>query len=106
MTEEEAKAAFGEILVGKFPFTASGRALSAGKTEGFVKIIAGARYHELLGVHIVGPCATELIAEATLALELECTAEELMQTIHAHPTLSEGLMEAAFQMVGKGIHIP
>ncbi len=107
MTEAEARVSRkGEIMVGSFPFTASGRALSAGQTEGFVKVVAGKKHHELLGVHIVGPSATELIAEAALALELECTAEELMNTIHAHPTLSEGLMEAAFQMVGKGIHIP
>lgn len=106
MTEEEARAARTNILVGRFPFTASGRALSAGHTEGFVKLIADEKYHELLGVHIVGAGATELIAEATLALELECTAEELMETIHAHPTMSEGMMEAAFQMVGQGIHIP
>ena len=106
MTEEEARNAHDDIMVGRFPFSASGRALSAGQTEGFVKVIARAKHHELLGVHIVGPSATELIAEATLALELECTAEELMDTIHAHPTLSESLMEAAFQMVGQGIHIP
>lgn len=104
MTEVQAKDAYGSILVGRFPFTASGRALSAGKTEGFVKLIAAEQYHRLLGVHIVGPSATELIAEATLALELECSAEELMETIHAHPTLSESVMEAAFQMVGQGIH--
>lgn len=104
LTEEEARAKYGDVLVGRFPFTASGRALSAGKTEGFVKIIADKQYHEILGVHMVGPCVTELIAEATLAMELECTAEELMNTIHAHPTLSESVMEAAYQMVGKGIH--
>jgi len=69
-------------------------------------MIAGKKNHEILGVHIVGSNATELIAEATLALELECTAEELMEAMHAHPTYSEGLMEAAFQLVGKSIHVP
>ena len=106
MTEEEALEKYDDVIVGRFPFTASGRALSAGQTEGFVKLIARKKHHELLGAHIIGASATELIAEATLALELECTAEELMDTIHAHPTLSESLMEAAFQMVGQGIHIP
>lgn len=106
MTEEEAREKRGEILIGKFPFTASGRALSAGKTEGFVKIIADKKYHEILGVHMVGANATEMIAEATLALEMECTAEELMNTIHAHPTMSEAVMESAYQMVGMGIHMP
>ena len=105
MTEEEAKEKHGEILVGKFPFIASGRALSAGKTEGFVKIVADKKHHEILGVHMVGANATEMIAEATLAMEMECTAEELMHTIHAHPTMSEAVMEAAYQLVGMGIHM-
>lgn len=105
LTEEEAREKYKEkIKIGRFPFVASGKALTIGERQGFVKIIADAKYNEILGVHIIGPNATELIAEATLALKLECTAEELSDTIHAHPTLSEAVMEAAFDVLGEPIH--
>jgi len=77
----------------------------AGETEGFVRIVAEKKYDEVLGVHIVGPRATELIAEAVLALRLECTVEELVKTIHAHPTMSEAVGEAAHAAHGAAIHI-
>ncbi len=77
----------------------------AGETDGFVKIVAEKKYDEVLGVHIIGPRATELIAEAVLALRLECTVEELTKTIHAHPTMSEAVGEAAHAVHGAAIHI-
>jgi dihydrolipoamide dehydrogenase len=90
--------------VGKFPFLASGRAKIAGHTGGFVKIVADGRYDAVLGVHIVGYKATELIAEAGAVLRLEGTVDELIQTIHAHPTLSESVHEAAHAVYGHAIH--
>lgn len=105
MTEEAAREKHGDILVGRFPFFASGRALSTGRTEGFAKILAEKEHHRILGVHIVGDSATEMISEAVLAMEMECTAEDLMNTIHPHPTMSEAIMEAAYQLTGMGIHI-
>ena len=77
----------------------------AGETDGFVKIVAEKKYDEVLGVHIIGPRATELVAEAVLALRLECTVEELVKTIHAHPTMSEAVGEAAHAAHGAAIHI-
>ena len=77
----------------------------AGETEGFVKIVADKKYDEMLGVHMIGPRATELVAEATLALRLECTVEELIRTIHAHPTMSEAVGEAAHATHGAAIHL-
>ena len=91
--------------VGKFPFTASGKAVAAGDTEGFVKVISDARTEEILGVHIIGNEAPELIAEYVLAMNMEGTIEELHHSIHAHPTLSEALMEAAAATTGEAIHI-
>ena len=91
--------------VGKFPFKASGRALAGGDAEGFVKLVFGAEHGELLGAHIIGPEATELIAEMGLAITLEATREDLEATIHAHPTLSEAVHEAAAQAFGHAIHI-
>jgi dihydrolipoamide dehydrogenase len=76
----------------------------ANETDGFVKIVAEKKYDEVLGVHMIGPRATELVAEATLALRLECTVEELMRTIHAHPTMSEAVLEAAHAAHGSPIH--
>jgi dihydrolipoamide dehydrogenase len=105
LTEQEAREIYkGQIKIGKFPFVASGKALTLGARQGFVKIISDTRWNEILGVHIIGPNATELIAEAVMAIRLECTAEELADTIHAHPTLSETLMEAAFDLLGVPIH--
>jgi len=105
MTEQEARRIFKDnIKVGRFPYAASGKAMTLGERSGFVKIIAESKYNEILGVHIIGPNATELIAEAVLAIKLECTAEELANTIHAHPTLSETVMEAAFDLLGVPLH--
>lgn len=104
LTEGGARDAGYEVRVGKFPFVASGRAKIAGHPGGFVKIVADARYDEVLGVHIVGYKATELIAEAGAVLRLEGTVEELIQTIHAHPTLAESLHEAAHAVYGHAIH--
>ncbi len=105
MTEQEARAMYKDKLnLGRFPYAASGKAMTMGERNGFVKIITESKYNEILGVHIIGPNATELIAEAALAMKLECTAEELTNTIHAHPTLSETVMEAAFDLLGKPIH--
>jgi dihydrolipoamide dehydrogenase len=105
MTERAAKEAGLDYAVGKFPFSAIGKAAILGDTTGFVKIIQDKRYDEMLGVHILGPKATELIAEATLGLHLETTVEEVAETIHAHPTLSEAMMEAAHGVYGETIHI-
>ncbi len=105
LTEAEARARGYEVKVGSFPFAASGKARILGQTEGLVKIVSDAKYDELLGVHIIGPRATELIAEACVALRGELTTEELMRTIHAHPTLSESVMEAAHGVFGSPIHI-
>jgi len=91
--------------VGSFPFAASGRAMSLMETDGFVKVVADAESDEVLGVHMVGPEVTELIAEAALAIELGATAEDLARTIHAHPTLPEVLMEAAEAVHGMAVHI-
>lgn len=105
MTEDEARRLFRDnIRVGRFPYAASGKAKTLGEVNGFVKIISESKYNEILGVHIVGPSATELIAEAVLAIKLECAAEELANTIHAHPTLSEATMEAAFDLLAEPIH--
>lgn len=103
-TERGAREAGHDVRTGAFPFVASGRAKIAGHTGGFVKIVADARYDEVLGVHIVGYKATELIAEAGAVLRLEGTVEELIRTIHAHPTLSESIHEAAHAVYGHAIH--
>ncbi|MBK9215179.1 MAG: dihydrolipoyl dehydrogenase [Chloracidobacterium sp.] len=99
LTEEKAKAAGYDVKVGKFPFSASGKARILGETDGFVKIVAERKYDEVLGVHIIGPHATELLAEACVGMALETTADELGRIIHAHPTVSESVMEAA-----EGVH--
>ena len=105
LTEKAAREAGYDVKVGKFPFSASGKARILGEEEGFVKVISESKYDELLGVHIIGPHATELIAEAGVALQLESTAEELGRTIFAHPTISEAVMEAAEGVHGLTIHI-
>jgi dihydrolipoamide dehydrogenase len=104
--EKEAKEKGLEVKIGKFPFAASGRALTLGQSEGFVKVIADAGSGKLLGAHIIGPRATDLIAEAALAIQNGLTLEQLDLTIHAHPTLPESLMEAALAAQGRAIHIP
>jgi dihydrolipoamide dehydrogenase len=105
LTEAEAKARGYDVRVGTFPFGVLGRAKMAGETEGFVKIVAGKQYDELLGVHMIGLRSTELVAEATVALRLESTVEELIRTIHAHPTMSEAIGEAAHAVHGAAIHL-
>jgi len=105
MTEKAAREKGLSIKVGKFPFTASGKAVASADTEGFVKVISDAATGEIYGAHIIGAEATELIAEYGLAVELEATVEEIHQTIHAHPTLSEAVMEASAATSGQSIHI-
>ena len=104
LTEKEAQARGFDVRTGTFKFGVLGRARIAGETEGFVKIVADKKYDEVLGVHMIGPRSTELVAEATLALRLECTVEELVRTIHAHPTMSEAVGEAAHATHGAAIH--
>ena len=94
-----------DVAVGKFPFTAIGKAKILNETGGFIKIVAEKKYDEVLGVHIIGPHATKLIAEATAALNLEATVESLFHAIHAHPTLSEAMGEAALSVHGRAIHM-
>jgi dihydrolipoamide dehydrogenase len=103
--EKEAKEKGLDVKVGRFPFTASARALTLGQPEGFVKVVADASTGRLLGAHIIGPRATDLIAEATLAVQNGLTLEQIDLTIHAHPTLPESLMEAALAAQGRAIHI-
>jgi len=104
LTEAKAKELGHDVKVGKFPFTANSRASIVGQHEGFVKIVTDAEYGEILGVHIIGPTATELIAESVVALEMECTAEELANIIHAHPTLSEAMLDGANAVFGMPIN--
>jgi len=104
-TEAQAKEAGYEVNVGQFPFQPNGKALGLGERDGFVKIIADARYGEILGAHLVGPDVTELLPELTLAHNAELTAEEIARNVHAHPTLSEVLMEAAHGVEGQAIHM-
>ena len=105
LTEKAARAKGLSINIGKFPFTASGKAVASAETEGFVKVVADSKTGEIYGAHIIGSEATELIAEYSLAMELEATVDEVHQTIHAHPTLSEAVMEAAASSFGEAIHI-
>ncbi|MBN1449360.1 MAG: dihydrolipoyl dehydrogenase [Bacteroidetes bacterium] len=104
LTEKKAKELGYEVKIGKFPFSASGKAVAAGHPEGFVKMIFDAKYGELLGTHIIGSEATELIAEAALGRTLETTEHEIIKTVHAHPTLSEALMEAAAVAYGESVN--
>ena len=104
LTETRAKEAGYQVKIGKFPFTANSKATIINNHEGFIKVVSDAKYGEILGVHIIGPMATELIAEAVTALELEATVEDMMFTIHAHPTVSEGLLDAFSAVEGKAIN--
>jgi len=106
LKEEEAKNRGYDISIGKFPFAASGKAISIGETHGFVKAIVDNKYKQVLGIHIIGPKATSLITEASMALKCEATVDEFDRIIHAHPTLSEGIMEAVHNAVGSSIDIP
>ena len=106
LSEKKAKEEGASIKVGKFPFRALGKAQALGRFEGLVKIVADADSDEILGVHIIGPQATDLIAEGALAMRMEATVEDLAKTIHAHPTLSEAMMEAAHALHNRAIHLP
>jgi dihydrolipoamide dehydrogenase len=103
-SEQDLKKAEVEYKVGKFPFTANSRAKTNLDTDGFVKILADAKTDRVLGVHIIGPGAGELIAEGTLAIEYGASSEDIARTCHAHPTLSEAVKEAAMATYGKAIH--
>ena len=105
LAEHEVKAAGREYRVGKYPFSANGRARTSGDTSGFVKFIADAKTDELLGAHMIGPNASELIAEVVLAFEYRGSSEDIAITVHAHPTLSETTKEAALAVLGRAIHI-
>ena len=104
LTEKKAKERGHSIKVGKFPFSAIGKAMIVGETDGFVKYVTDEKYGEVLGVHIIGPKATELISEACLALGMEAMAEDIAKTVHPHPTLGETMMEAAHSVYGEAIH--
>ncbi|RLI34320.1 dihydrolipoyl dehydrogenase, partial [Candidatus Bathyarchaeota archaeon] len=103
---EQAKGEGFKVAVGRFPYLFNGRALTRGETQGLVKVVADLQTGRLLGIHIFGAEASELIAEATLALKMGCRVEDLASTIHAHPTLSEALREAALEIQGKKLHKP
>ena len=105
LTEKQAEEAGHEIEVGKFPWVGIGRAVAAGDTEGFIKVIRDRKYSEILGAHIVGPHATELIAEFVVGRHLEATVEEMERAMHPHPTLSEGVAEGALAALGRPIHV-
>jgi dihydrolipoamide dehydrogenase len=105
LSEAQARESGREVTVGKFPFTASGKAVALGDTEGFVKVVADEATGEILGAHIIGPEATEMIHEFAVGRTLEATLEEIVHTIHAHPTLSEAALEATLAALGQAIHI-
>lgn len=104
-TEKAAKVAGYELKIGKFPYSASGKASAAGAKDGFVKLIFDAKYGELLGAHMIGLNVTELIAELVVARKLETTGHELLKAVHPHPTMSEAIMEAAAAAYGEVIHL-
>ena len=106
LTEDQAREKYGDIRVGKFGFAANGRALASGETEGFVKVILDNKYGEILGIHIIGAMAAEMISQASLIMEMEATAEEVIATIYGHPTYSEALYEAIGDALGLAIHLP
>lgn len=106
LSEKKAREAGYDVRVGRFPFAANARAMTHGQTDGFIKIVSDAKYGELLGMHAIGPSVSELIPEATLGLRLEATLEDIMGTIHAHPTLAEGIHEAAWSAAGAALNLP
>ncbi|MFC3932945.1 dihydrolipoyl dehydrogenase [Streptococcus dentapri] len=106
LTEEEARAKYGNILVGKSSFAGNGRAIASNEAQGFVKVIADSKYREILGVHIIGPAAAELINEASTIMENELTVDEVLLSIHGHPTFSENMYEAFADTLGEAIHNP
>ena len=104
LTEKKAREAGHPVKIGKFPFNAIGKAKIEDMTEGFIKVVTDEKTGEILGVHMIGAIATELVAETVLAIQLECTAEELALAVHPHPTISEALMEAAHAAHDGAIH--
>lgn len=105
LTEEEAREKY-DVRIGRFDFAANGRAMASGDNVGFVKVIADNKYGEILGVHIVGPAAAEIINQASLLVEMEITVDEVVKTIYGHPTYSEALFEACADVLGEAVHIP
>ena len=105
LTEKQAKAEGYDIKVGKFPFSASGKAKAAGSPDGFVKVIFDAKYGEWLGCHMIGVGVTDMIAEAVVGRKLETTGHEILKAVHPHPTLSEAVMEAVADAYGEVIHL-
>jgi dihydrolipoamide dehydrogenase len=105
LSEDEARQQGYDVVTGKFPLLASGKALALGETDGFAKVVCDRETGEILGVHLIGPHASDLIGEAALAMKLECTSEEIGELIHPHPTISEALMEAARAVSNKTIQI-
>jgi dihydrolipoamide dehydrogenase len=105
LTEAQAKATSSDVRVERFPWAANGKAVGSANSDGFTKVILG-KHNELLGAHIIGPDATNLITEYSLAMRGELTGDEIIETIHPHPTLSEGLREAVLAAEGRPIHIP
>jgi len=104
LTEQDARNRGHEVVTSRFPFAAIGKASILGESDGFVKIVCDKKYNQILGVHMIGPHVTELIAEGTAAIGLEASAEDLSHIIHAHPTVSEAIMEAAEAIYGAAIH--
>jgi dihydrolipoamide dehydrogenase len=105
MTEAQAKEAGYQVKIGKFPYSASGKASAAGAKDGFVKVIFDAKYGEWLGAHLIGANVTEMIAEVVVARKLETTGHEIIKAIHPHPTMSEAIMEAAAAAYDEVIHL-
>jgi dihydrolipoamide dehydrogenase len=105
LTEAQAREQGYDVKTGQFPFRPNGKALAINNYEGFVKIVSDSQYDQILGVHMIGPHVTDMIAEATGMIRLETTTEELARTVHPHPTLSEVVMEAAHVVMGQAIHI-
>ncbi len=106
LTEEAARQQGHDVRIGRFPFNGNGKALAQGEVEGFVKVVAEARYGAVLGMHVVGPHASDLILEGALGLTLETTLDEVAETIHAHPTLGEAVAEAGLGALGRALHLP
>ncbi|MGT2829077.1 dihydrolipoyl dehydrogenase [Streptococcus hillyeri] len=106
LTEEQAREQYGDVLVGRSSFAGNGRAIASNEAHGFVKVIAEPKYHEILGVHIIGPAAAELANEASTIMEAELTVHDVAQSIHGHPTFSENMYEAFMDVLGEAIHNP
>jgi dihydrolipoamide dehydrogenase len=105
LTEEQLKESGVEYRVGEFPLSVNGKAMTEGVTEGFVKVLAEAKYGEVVGVHIIAPHATDMIAEAVSMMKLEGTLEDIGTVVHAHPTISETILEASFKAADRPLHI-